>query len=245
MNLIRSYEIETSDAALPKFLLLESLHGSLHELRREQPIGNGVFLGTIHGAKGTEFPHVFILDGGWREERDPKRREEERRIFYVGMTRAQQNLSLFRRKDIQNPHMELLSGDSVMARRCPAPEEMPEEVMAIRYEPLSLADLYISYAGKFEATHVIHSRLSRIWPGTELSMRRMDDGLELVDAGGFCIARLSRQGALRWAEKLGRVKKVRVIGMIQREKRFEAVEFRDQCLADRWEVPWVEVVWTP
>ena len=132
-----------------------------------------------------------------------------------------------------------------MARQCPALEDTPEEVMAIRYEPLSLADLYISYAGKFETTHVIHSRLSRIWPGTELSMRRMDDGLELIDADGFCIARLSRQGALRWTEKLDRVKKVRVIGMIQSEKRFEAEEFRDQCLADRWEVPWVEVVWTP
>ena len=244
MNLIRSYETETSDAALPKFLLLESLHGSLHELRREQPIGNGVFLGTIHGAKGTEFLHVFMLDGGWRNETDPKRREEERRIFYVGMTRAQQTLSLFRRRDIQNPYMELLSGDSIMVRQCPALEDTPEEVMAIRYEPLSLADLYISYAGKFEATHVIHSRLSKIGAGTELSMRRMDDGLGLIDAGGFCIARLSRQGALRWTEKLDKVKKVRVIGMIQREKRFEGVEFRDQCLADRWEVPWVEVVWT-
>lgn len=52
-----------------------------------------VRLMTIHGSKGLEFPNVWILgceDGVVPASGSPK--EEERRLFYVGMTRAKQNL---------------------------------------------------------------------------------------------------------------------------------------------------------
>jgi ATP-dependent DNA helicase RecQ len=242
---IHGYEEETGDAALPVPSLIESLYDSLVELRREQSIGNGVFLGTLHGAKGMEFSHVFILDGGWRQEVDSPKREEERRIFYVGMTRAKQTLCLFRRKDLRNPHVEFVSGDSVMERQLIGLEEIPEQVMHLRYEPLSLADLYISSAGKYPATHPIHSHLFRLGPGATLSMRRIEDRVGLFDDEGICIALLSRQGASQWMDRLSKVKAVRIIGMTLREKRFEADEYRGQCQADSWEVPWVEIVWTP
>lgn len=244
-ELIRGYEEETGDAALPVPSLIESLYDSLVELRREQSIGNGVFLATLHGAKGMEFPHVFILDGGWREEVDSPKREEERRIFYVGMTRAKQTLCLFRRKDLRNPHVGLVSGDSVMERQLVGLEQLPEQVMRLRYEPLSLADLYISSAGKYPETHPIHSHLSALEPGAMLFMRRIEERVGLFDNEGICIAHLSRQGASQWMDRLERVKTVRIIGMILREKRLEADEYRSQCLVDSWEVPWVEVVWTP
>jgi ATP-dependent DNA helicase RecQ len=244
-ELIRSYEEETGDAALPVPSVIESLYDSLFELRREQSIGNGVFLGTLHGAKGMEFPHVFILDGGWREEVYSPKREEERRIFYVGMTRAKQTLCLFQRKDLRNPHVGLVSGDSVMERQLVGLEQIPEQVMSLRHEPLSLADLYISSAGKYPASHAIHSHLSALEPGATLSMRRIEDRVGLFDNDGFCVAPLSKQSTSHWIERLERVKTVRVIGMILREKRLEADEFRSQCLTDSWEVPWVEVVLTP
>ena len=55
---------------------------------------------TLHSAKGTEFPVVFIIgmeEGNfpmWRENMTEAEIEEERRLFYVGMTRAQQQLYL-------------------------------------------------------------------------------------------------------------------------------------------------------
>ena len=54
---------------------------------------------TVHGAKGLEFDHVWIPDCNEKtfphgDARDPQHCEEERRIFYVAMTRAKKDLEL-------------------------------------------------------------------------------------------------------------------------------------------------------
>jgi DNA helicase-2/ATP-dependent DNA helicase PcrA len=61
---------------------------------------DGVQLMTLHSAKGLEFPMVFLVgleEGifpGQRSSDDPGRLEEERRLAYVGLTRARQRLTL-------------------------------------------------------------------------------------------------------------------------------------------------------
>lgn len=67
--------------------------------RQDEADGDGVALMTLHAAKGLEFPHVFLT--GMEEDILPHRNSrseegiaEERRLAYVGITRAQRSLTL-------------------------------------------------------------------------------------------------------------------------------------------------------
>jgi ATP-dependent DNA helicase Rep len=91
-NLIDESTTSLKDA-IAKLLLLDLL-----EQQEEADDGDKVQLMTLHAAKGLEFPHVFML--GIEEEILPHKNsidddniEEERRLAYVGITRAQRSLT--------------------------------------------------------------------------------------------------------------------------------------------------------
>lgn len=69
-------------------------------LEEKGETADAVRLSTLHAAKGLEFPHVFLagVEEGvlpHRESIEQGTIEEERRLMYVGITRAQKSLSLF------------------------------------------------------------------------------------------------------------------------------------------------------
>jgi len=93
----REYESEDPREALAEFVADLSLESEIAD--EEDWEGEAVTLITLHSAKGLEFPHVFIV--GVEEGILPHARskeeetlEEERRLLYVGMTRAMQTLEL-------------------------------------------------------------------------------------------------------------------------------------------------------
>ncbi|MDH4563018.1 MULTISPECIES: DNA helicase Rep [unclassified Pseudomonas] len=85
----------TIEEAIAKLVLRDML-----ERQQEEEEGaDGVQMMTLHASKGLEFPYVFIM--GVEEDILPHRSsieadtiEEERRLAYVGITRARQNLAM-------------------------------------------------------------------------------------------------------------------------------------------------------
>ena len=75
------------------------------EIEKSKVVQDGVILSTIHGVKGMEFKNVFIIN--CVEETIPHKSsiednlEEERRLFYVAITRAIKNLYVFSPKTIR------------------------------------------------------------------------------------------------------------------------------------------------
>ena len=95
-NAALQYAEENGDDSLPTFLASAALASELDNLED----GTKVSLMTLHSAKGLEFPIVFLvgLEQGlfpnYRSLDDPIALEEERRLCYVGITRAQERLFL-------------------------------------------------------------------------------------------------------------------------------------------------------
>lgn len=91
------YEARDADATLSGFLEQVALVSEQDEYDAE---ASTVTLMTLHNAKGLEFPIVFMLgmeDGvfpHYRSLGEPKQLEEERRLAYVGITRARERLYL-------------------------------------------------------------------------------------------------------------------------------------------------------
>lgn len=93
------FEIKSSDASLGDFLTELALVADVDALEEDE---SAVVLMTLHSAKGLEFPVVFLagMDEGIfphsRSMSDPNQLEEERRLCYVGITRAKKKLYLTR-----------------------------------------------------------------------------------------------------------------------------------------------------
>ena len=96
-SVIYDYETEDPNITLGEFMERIAL---LAEVDNHNADENAVVLMTMHSAKGLEFPYVFMpgmedgLFPGWRAFDSPDGLEEERRLCYVGITRARERLWL-------------------------------------------------------------------------------------------------------------------------------------------------------
>ena len=98
----REFEEANPDGGVAEFLERVALVADADQIPDADGSGGVVTLMTLHTAKGLEFPVVFLsgLEDGvfphLRSLGDPKELEEERRLAYVGITRARQRLYLSR-----------------------------------------------------------------------------------------------------------------------------------------------------
>ena len=97
-------EIEEASRPLPTleewFRHVEEYSEALKKKeQRKEKAGEGVRLMTLHAAKGLEFDTVFLLEANegrmpYKKAKTDREEEEERRLFYVGMTRAKEVLKI-------------------------------------------------------------------------------------------------------------------------------------------------------
>ena len=100
LSVTKAFEERSDDKSLIAFLTDLALIADIDALDKEDASKGNIILMTMHAAKGLEFPIVFII--GMEENIFPHSRslddqdemEEERRLMYVGVTRAEERLYL-------------------------------------------------------------------------------------------------------------------------------------------------------
>jgi ATP-dependent DNA helicase RecQ len=231
----------TGDSLLPVSRAIEQMYEFVTEQRREKAIGQGIFLSTIHSAKGTEFPHVFILDGDWGTPMRQSEWEEERRVFYVGMTRAEETLRVIKIPSRPNPFLKEIKGDFIIPLIYRDSANIGEQRKR-RYEILGLDQLYLDYAGRYAKSNPIHHHLRGLQTGHSVVFCPNHSKLEIHDTEGKYIACLSNEGANNWKERIDRIIDIRVLAILQRTRDDPDEGFQQWIKVDEWELPVLEVI---
>lgn len=125
-----SYESDTEEPTLSGFLEEVALVADIDSLEEDS---NHVVLMTLHSAKGLEFPNVYLAgmeDGIFPSymtitSDDPLEIEEERRLCYVGITRAKQRLTLTSAKS------RMIRGETQYNKVSRFIREIPRELVAV------------------------------------------------------------------------------------------------------------------
>ncbi len=134
INKIAAYEETQEHPTLSGFLEEMALVADVDNLEEDR---SQVVLMTLHSAKGLEFPNVYLAgmeDGLFPSymcitSDDPDEVEEERRLCYVGITRAMKELTL------TCAQMRMIRGEQHFNRVSRFVKEIPEELLALKEEP--------------------------------------------------------------------------------------------------------------
>ena len=219
---IEQLKLEFGEAQLKGPALVDWFYDYLRDIRHKP--ANGLYLGTVHSAKGLEFPHVIILDGGW--SMDVKTMDDERRLYYVGMTRAADTLTLC---EFTNGNRFSPAIESVTAATHWQSDYNHE--LCKRYQTLSLSEIDIGYAGRQPANAEIHQHIARLSAGSPLHWREDNDRYLLLDAQGNVVGRTSASFRLD-----GRLEVSIVSAVVVRYAEDSEEQYRHPSKTTRWEV---------
>jgi len=188
LSVTKNFEQTSEDRTLIAFLTDLALISDVDQMDDPEDPGDKTVLMTLHSAKGLEFPVVFIvgLDEGVfphsRSLLETAELEEERRLFYVGITRAEEELFLV------NAESRILYG--IFNRNTPSRfiEEIPEHLLEFLHEkPSASHSKSIRESRRLEPVSGTGNRwkagdtvIHRKWgTGTVVSVRGEGEDLEL------------------------------------------------------------------
>lgn len=185
---------------------------------------------TAHRAKGLEFDHVLILDGGgWQKNND-----EERRLFYVAMTRARKTLTMCARHGVNHPFIR--DCEELCLKTQPKPNNELQQLGQKTW----VADpkqVVLSWPGYFAPNKSIHRAIAELDVGSELLLRVRSDGKpgwEIADKNGVAVTRMAQV----FSPLIGKILSVRVSAIQVRHKKLGD---EDSLKSNCWEVVLPEI----
>lgn len=237
---VEEYAIETGEAELPRDHFLNWLAEWGREVRRRQ---TGLMLLTAHRAKGLEFDHVAVLDGGWDQASKGEDSDAPRRLYYVAMTRARQTLTLVRMAGRENKLLDVLSDDADILNRATVDLQSPPPELAYRYVQPTLKMVDLGFAGRYAPNNTVHQTIANLTAGDPLLLRESERHWELTGASGKIVGRMSKEKFIKPAGTQFLSGHVASIIVWRRED--SAAEYQNMSRCDTWEVVVPELVFLP
>jgi ATP-dependent DNA helicase UvrD/PcrA len=189
--LAREWQEQTPEPSLSSFLQEVSLYSDQDAMRGE---GSLVTLMTLHNAKGLEFKAVYLI--GLEEGIFPHSRsieehgvEEERRLMYVGMTRAMEKLTLL------HASSRMLYGGRSYNMASRFLDELPEQhVERDRLRPASWSD----YGAPKQSVAKARENVPTLSAGDSVRHGTLGEGVVLrLEPGGVAVVRFAADGSER------------------------------------------------
>ncbi len=225
---------ELGKGAMPPLDVVEWLAEWSRDTRGDQ---RGLLLLTGHRAKGLEFDHVVLLDGGWGAASRGEDEDAPRRLFYVGMTRAQMTLSAtttgvhrFLKPDIDGVLRRKVNIDADVGISADKHYELPD---------LKTVDL--SFAGRLGQGHVAHIAIGSAQVGDEIRLVQEGDRWHLQDVTGRPLGRMANA----WRPPVGLRFSKGMVGAVVRWRKVDNDEmYQDWIKREDWETILPELEFT-
>ena len=198
-------------------------------MRRRQ---RGLLLLTAHRAKGLEFDHVVVLDGGWNHLSRDEDADAPRRLYYVAMTRARQTLTLACFNE-SHPFQAPLRDHPSVLHRPPVAVPPPTPEMTTRYQRLSLRDVDLGFAGRYRTSNPVHRAIAALSPGDPLRVRTTQQPWQLLDRTGNVVGRLARGYTPPAAMRL---QSATVLAVVTRRRIDSEPQYQSALKCEEWEV---------
>lgn len=241
-DILSEWESETNNNDRIPFEVIDFIYDALHERQRDRVTNGGIYLSTVHAAKGLEFDHVILL-GTWIGAKTKTDQEEERRLYYVGMTRARKSLVLCELDNTHNPHTENLAGKGIVREQAGSFSGPPDHELQVHYSLLDLSMVWIGYPATAPNARYVRQEVAALNPWTLVWLKESNtsDRVFITNKKGYKIGALSDDASKEWKPKLESIKEVRVHSIINWRKEFLDQDPPENC-PDEWEVPLLEVV---
>ena len=214
--------------------------------RFDQSLARGIFISTMHAAKGLEFPAV-ILAGEYRADAQA---EEERRLYYVGMTRAKDRLILCAQQ--AHPFISEIAGSGTekMSIQHVAHQISPEEDRDMRSKlwEMGADEVILSFPAGKSAHRRTLEHIHMLRQDCPITLEFQDGERVRILANSVPVCQLSAKGRETYARYQAQgmtVSKIIHLASLHRTPSEQdlASGWVDATHYACWQVPLFQVVW--